>query len=461
MNRLMTTIMLICATAPALVSAQETATNAAAKAAETVKQEKGGLKLDGGADLRFRDELKHELPGTGLAAKKFENMLRLRSRVWGSASYKDYILYGRVANEFRVYTAKSGKNKAGMSTYDFPDELYIDNLYFDAKNLDDDRLDLRVGRQELKYGDGRIISDGSAADGSRSSYFNAVKATFHVTEKTTFDAFGIYMPKEDEFTAGPYDRPMGTINTTYADNEESGAGFYLNVGEMKEFPFEVYYVWKDETHSHNIGKREYGRDFHTFGTRLLPKFTEQVSGEVELAVQTGETDDGRDIFGYMGYGGLTYVIAPDSPFKPFLTPAVLYLSGDDKPNSGDDNNWNAVFNRTTWFSVLLSDQYKNYRWANLVYPHLAGGVTVLKNQKVKLHTGPVFTVEDDQPSNGTDGTYKGYLTYARYEAPLSKGFLGKRSDLSHAVQLEVFEPGDYYETDETAVFLRYEVNAKF
>jgi hypothetical protein len=142
---------------------------------------------------------------------------------------------------------------------------------------------------------------------------------------------------------------------------------------------------------------------------------------------------------------------------------VLYLSGDDKPNAGDDNNWNPVFNRTTWFSVLLADQYKNYAWANLIYPHLAGGATVLGNQKVKLHTGPVLAVADDQGTkNGADDeTYKGYLTFVRYEAPLWRGFLGKRSDLNHAVQLEVFEPGDYFVTDETAVFLRYELNAKF
>jgi hypothetical protein len=189
--------------------------------------------------------------------------------------------------------------------------------------------------------------------------------------------------------------------------------------------------------------------------------SEKVSVEVELAAQTGETDDGRDIFGYMGYGGLTYALAPDSAIKPYLTPAVLYLSGDDKPNSGDDNNWNAVFNRTTWFSVLLSDQYKNYRWANLIYPQLAGGATVLKNQKLKFYTGPLFTVEDDQPANGSEDTYKGYLTYARYEAPLCKGVFGKRNEFNHAVQVEVFEPGDYFTTDETAMFMRYEVNAKF
>lgn len=461
MNRLMATVMAMGVGASVLGWAQEASTNAAAAAAVVKQGAQGGLKLGGGGDVRFRDELKHELPGTGVKAKTFENMLRLRSRLWGAASYEDYTLYGRVANEFRVYSARSGKNKAGQSTYDFPDELYFDNLYLDARNVVEDRLDLRVGRQELKYGEGRILSDGSAADGARSSYFDAVKATLHLTEKTSLDAFGLYMDDYDETALGPYDRPMATLNSTYTDNEEAGAGLYLTVGEIKEFPFELYYVWKNETHSHNVGAKEYGRDFHTFGTRLLPKFTERLSAEVELAVQAGETDDGRDIFGYMGYGGVSYVIAPDSSFKPTVTPAVLYLSGEDQPNSGDDENWNAVFNRTTWFSVLLSDQYKNYRWANLVYPHLAGSVSVLKNQKVRLHTGPVFCVEDDQASNGTDDTYKGYLSYARYEAPLLKGFLGPRSELGHAVQLEVFEPGDYYETDETAVFLRWEVNAKF
>lgn len=434
---------------------------ASAGADENTQKVPEGLTFDGGADLRFRDEMKHRLPGTGVAAKKFENLLRLRSRVWGSATYEDYALYGRLANEFRVYTARSGKSKAGMSTYDFPDELHFDSLYFDARALLGDRVDVRVGRQDLKYGDSRIISDGSGADGARSAYFDAVKATVRLTDKTSLDVFGIYMSAYDRAAIGPYDRPMATINTTYTDNDEAGAGFYLTVQAFKVCPFELYYVWKDETHSHNVGGKAYGRDFHTFGTRLLPKVTEPLSGEFELALQAGETDDGRDIFGYMGYGGLSYMIAPDNTLKPTLGPAVLYLSGEDKPNAGSDKNWNAVFNRTTWFSVLLSDQYRNYRWENLIYPHLAGSVSVFDNQKVTLHTGPVFCVEDDQAANDTGDTYKGYLTFVRYEAPLVKGFLSKRNDLSHAVQVEVFEPGDYYDTDKTAMFLRWEAHLKF
>lgn len=439
--------------------------------APAVKEEKaeGGLKFDGGADIRFRDELKHELPGTGVDAKKFENLVRIRSRLWGSVNYEDYTLYGRIANEFRVYSARSGKNrvpfastKAGSGTYDFPDELYIDGLYFDAKNLLGDKLDLRIGRQDLKFGDGRIISDGSAADGARAAYFDAILATIHLTEKTSLAAFGVYTDEYDEWGAvGPYDRPLASIGSSRTDNKEAGIGLYLTSKEFKEFPFELYYVWKDETHSHDIGGKAYGRDFHTVGTRLLPKFSPTLSGELEVAVQFGETDDGRDIFAYFGYAGLTWSVAPESSYKPTLGAAVLYLSGEDSPNSGDDNNWNAVFNRTTWFSVLLSDQYSNYRWANLIYPQLQACATIFENQKLSLHTGPVFVAEDDQSANGTGDDYKGYLTFVRYDAPLAKGFFGKKSSLAHAVQLEAFQPGDYYETDKTAVFLRWEVNAKF
>lgn len=468
MKRLMATTgtLVFCAAVAALAqgNGKETAAaKAEAKPPATVAPDKGGLKLEGGLDFRLRDELKDRMPGTGVTAKRFENMLRLRSRAWGAASYEDVTLYGRVANEFRYYTARPTKEREGIKTYEFPDEGYIDSLYLDLKNVVAERLDLRVGRQDMKFGDGRIISDGSAGDGARSAYFDALRATAHVTDKTTLDAFGIYMRDHDPLAVGPYDRALCTSGG-YEDNEDSGAGLYLTVNEFKEFPFELYYVWANQTHTHNVGTREYGRDFHTVGTRLLPRFSERFSGEVELAGQAGETDDGRDIRGFMGYGGLTYQVAPESALKPTVTPALLYLSGDDNAAKGDDRNWNPVFNRTTWFSVLLSDQYKNYAWANLIYPHLAGGVTVFGKQKVKLHTGPVFAVEDDQSGNGSatdDETYKGYLTFVRYEAPLAKGFLGKGSDLNHAVQFEVFEPGDYYTTDETACFLRYEVNAKF
>lgn len=466
MNRLLTAVMAMgmCSLGWAGTTNTTAAANAGSSDAATTPAAAGksGLKLDGGADFRFRDELKDRMPGTGVTAKPSENVFRFRSRAWGAASYEDFTVFGRVADEFRYYTMRTGKNNDGFSTYQFPDEAFIDSLYFDAKNLLNDRVDLRVGRQEMKYGDGRVISDGTAADGSRSLYFDAVKATYHVTERTALDAFGIFMDDYDPLAVGPGDRPLETANG-YTDNEDSGAGLYLNVGEIKEFPFEVYYVWEDETHTHNVGKREYGRDFHTFGTRLLPKFTDRLSGEVESAVQVGETDDGRDIFAYMEYAGMTYQLAPDSPLQPSVTPAVLYLSGDKSPNSGDDNNWSPVFNRTTWFSVLMSDQYKNYAWSNLIYPNLGGGVKIFGDQKLRAFTGPVFVAEDNQgAANGPDeDSYKGYLSFVRYEAPLVRGFLGRRSDLSHAVQFEVFEPGDYYETDRTAFFLRYELNAKF
>jgi hypothetical protein len=53
--------------------------------------------------------------------------------------------------------------------------LYIDNLYLDVKNIRD-RVDLRIGRQNIKEGRGRMISDGTGGDGSRTEYFDAILA---------------------------------------------------------------------------------------------------------------------------------------------------------------------------------------------------------------------------------------------------------------------------------------------
>ena len=71
---------------------------------------------------------------------------------------------------------------------------------------------------------------------------------------------------------------------------------------------------KREFRSKDSKYRKEGKTFdtHTFGVRLLPRFTDTLSGEAELAGQ--------------GYGGLTY--APKAGFKQKFTGAFWILSGD-------------------------------------------------------------------------------------------------------------------------------------
>jgi len=415
-----------------------------------------GLKLNGGADLRFRYDYKDNAPSSGGKINTtYQDYFRLRSRVWGEASYENVTLFSRLADEFRGY-------HNAPQQYEFPDELFIDALYLDVKGLLDDKVDLRVGRQDLKYGDGRVISDGGAGDGSRSAYFDAIRTSFHLSEKNTLDVFGIYQRPEDDWTLGG-ERYDLTSLTGGENNDltESAVGAYLTLGENKDFPVELYYIWKDESRYYNKGdhaKPVAGRDFHTVGTRLTPSLNDRLSFDVEGAAQIGETDDGRDILAFLGYAGALYKLAPDASWKPTLKGGVLYLSGDENTKAGDDNNWNPVFNRTTWFSELASGQYSKYYWTNLLYPHLEVGVTPAKAHKVSLEAGPMFAAEND---TAQDDSYRGLLGIAKYQFPLLKGFFRKESEVKGTVLAEVFDAGDYYADAETGYYLRFELAAKF
>jgi hypothetical protein len=429
---------------------------AVAPAAKPEEPAQSKLTFSGGADIRFRYDYKDNAPSSGGKINTaYQDYYRLRTRVWGEANYENVTLFTRLADEFRGY-------HNAPQQYQFPDEVYFDALYLDVKDLIDDRVDLRVGRQDMKFGDGRIISDGTAGDGSRSTYFDAVRATIHLSEKNTLDVFGIYQRPEDDWTLGN-ERYDLTSLTGGENNDltESAAGLYLTLAENKEFPVELYYIWKDESRYFNKGdrkKRVPGRDFSTAGTRLTPSFNERLSAEIEGAAQFGQTDAGRDILAYLGYAGVLYKVAPDHAWKPTLKGGLLYLSGDENAKAGDDNNWNPVFNRTLWFSELASGQYSKYYWTNLLYPHLEVAAAPAKAQKVSLEAGPMFAAEND---TAQDDSYRGLLGIAKYQFPLRKGFFRKESEVKGTVLAEVFDAGDYYADAETGYYLRFELSAKF
>lgn len=433
------------------------------------------LQLDGGADIRARYEYKDNWMKAGSTGvdPAYEDYLRFRTRVWGQAVYQEeYALFLRLGNEFRDYR-NSTKNK---HRNEFPDEIYIDNLYFDLKNIGE-RVDLRVGRQELKLGAGRLVSDGTPGDGSRTDYFDAVRATVNLLEKSTLDLIGTYNHYRDDLTIGngynDYDLTAVRSGSPYSEMDEMGVIAYLNYNEIENLPIEVYYIWKRETRFYDKSTRYPGRDFHTAGTRLTPKFTEKLSGELEAAVQGGGIDSqsnmqSRDILAWMGYAGVTYS-EKELAGKPKLTAAMLYLSGDEESyyktaDGGTDNGWNPVFNRSSWFSEICSGMYDKYRWSNLIYPHLQAEIEPYSKHKVKAQSGPMFAAERD---NSADGSYRGYYTQLRYEFPLLSKIYGERGSLKGAVVGEMLYYGDYYAYDtagvdeDAAYWLRFELNAKF
>lgn len=457
------------------VSASVACAAAVSLGAEAVKPAESGLGFDGGADFRFRYEYKDNWMDKGKTSvnPKYEDYYRMRTRLWGKAYYgEDYALFMRLGNEFRDYrnsTSNSRKNE-------FPDEIFIDNFYFDVNDIGG-RVNLRVGRQDIKEGAGRLISDGTPGDGSRSAYFDAILATVKLTEKSDVDLMGTWNHYRDDLTIGNpyenYDLTKIKSGSPYSEMDEKGLMAYAHINELKDIPVELYWIWKQEESFYDKAKRYPGRDFHTVGARLTPKITDKLSAELEAALQVGEVDgktgmESRDIVAWMGYGGLTYS-EKDVVAKPKLTAALLYLSGDEDSyyktaDGSTDSGWNPVFNRTTWFSELCSNMYDQYRWSNLIYPHLEASIEPVAKHKVKLQTGPMFAAEKDA---GATDDYRGFYSQLRYDFPLLSKIFGKRGELSGAVVGETLWYGDYYAHDtasvdeDAAYWLRFELNGKF
>ena len=436
-------------------------------------EKKSELDFDAGLDFRFRYEFKDDWMDKGKTSvsPKYEDYYRMRTRVWGKATFGDDLgAYLRLGNEFRDYRNSDGNKHKN----EFPDELYIDNFYFDFNNIGD-RVDLRVGRQDIKEGAGRLISDGTPGDGSRSTYFDAIFAKVKMLEKSDIDLMGTWNTYRDDATLGNpndiYDNTKIKSGSPYSEMDEKGLMAYFHYNEIEDFPMEFYWIWKQETRFYDKETRYPGRDFHTMGTRLMPKINDKLSAEFEAAVQLGQTDgqsgmEGRDIAAWMTYAGLTY--SEKEVFgKPKLTGALLYLSGDEdsyyKTTDGStDTSWNPVFNRSTWFSEICSGMYDQYRWSNLIYPHLEAGLEPYSKHKVKLQCGPMFAAEKD---NGATDNYRGLYTQLRYDFPLLSKVFGKRGDVTGAVVGEAMYYGDYYAHDvadtDMATWLRFEINGKF
>lgn len=433
------------------------------------------LQLDAGGDIRARYEFKDNWasPGKNNISTAYEDYLRFRTRIRGEIEYQEkYKLFLRLGNEFRDYR-NSTENK---DKNEFPDEIYIDNLYFDIKDISD-RAHLRIGRQEIELGAGRLVSDGTPGDGSRTTFFDAIRATVDIMEQSKLDLIGIYNHYRDDATLGNghdvYDMTAIKSGSPYSKMDEMALMAYFNYNEIEDFPIEVYYIWKQETRFYDKTTRYPGRNFHTLGTRLNPKFTEKLSGELEAAVQAGEVDrqsgmPSRDILAWMGYAALTYT-EKELRGKPETTAALLYFSGDEdsyyKTTDGStDNGWNPVFNRSSWFSEICAGMYDKYRWSNLIYPHLQGEIEPYSKHKVKAQSGPMFAAAKD---NNADSSYRGYFSKLKYEFPLLSKFYGARGSLKGAVVGEMLYYGDYYEHDlpnsnaAAAYWLRFEINGIF
>ena len=452
-----------------------------------------GLRFDAGADLRIRQEIMHNVvgnpgdPGAMMPReyRKNINHIRFRPRVWGRLDYENFGLYVRLVDEFREHIVKNGVPRK-YRAYNFPDEVALDNLYFEGTGLWDDFFDFRIGRQDLferghsVFGLDRTLFDGAPYVGSRSAYADMAKFTFHTTDDSKLDAFAIYDNGRNMYRYGSRHsrgRPMNAIHPGDSpEMDEWGGGLVWHHSLFeKRIPYKLYIIHKhNEDYKAFNGRHVRDKQLTTFGVFLTPELTENISFEFEGAHQFGTSDSGRkQAGGTMGYAAIDFHRDRTlQGLKPYSRLSAYYMSGDKHRTGEDDNDtaWDPLWGRWPQDSELFQygTLYGLGYWSNLLYTKLELGLDVGPRHRVVAYSGPIFAAVQDHIGHA-DGSgesmFKGVLSVLRYDFPIllaPKNASGiRRFEIFGHVMGELFNPGDYYDTSRPSYFLRWEINLKF
>ena len=460
---------------------------------ETTFEPETGLKVDAGADIRVRQEIMHNVvgnpgdPGAMMprAYKKDINHIRFRPRVWGRLDYENFTLYGRLVDEFREHVVENGVKRKYRS-YNFPDEVALDSLYLESRELFDGFLDFRIGRQDLferghsVFGLDRTLFDGAPYVGSRSAYADMAKFTFHTSDDSKLDAFALYDNGRNMYRYGSRHsrgRPMNAIHPADSpEMDEWGGGLVWHHSLLeKRLPYKLYMIHKhNEDYTAFNGRHVRDKQLTTFGALLQPELTENVSFEFEGAQQFGTADSGRKkAGGTMGYAAIDlHRDRTAQGLKPYGRLSAYYLSGDKHRTGADDNDtaWDPLWGRWPQDSELFQygTLYGLGYWSNLLYTKMELGLNIGPRHRVVAYSGPIFAAKQDHLGHA-DGSgesmFKGVLSVLRYDVPIilaPKNAHGTdRFELFGHLMAEVFNPGDYYDTSRPAYFLRWEFNFAF
>ncbi|MDF7824586.1 porin [Pontiellaceae bacterium B12227] len=404
-------------------------------AEEATTTEKKADQVKWGGDFRLRTVYMNNVPTSVGANYQESSFQRYRTRLWAELHPTDNLYFrGRVVNEFR--TQQTGDRADNWSAFD---ETVVDNLFMHYSH---DLFDLRIGRQDMIYGTGKLILDGTPMDGSRTIYFDAAKLTYTGIEDTTIDLFAMYTQAENELALHTQNRNLiWNTDPTY-DGAEAGGGLYIKNNSNKKMPWEAYWLLKT--------KEDSTTDFenvNTIGGRLMPKLNDHLDGNLEYAYQS----DGED--------------------TAFMVDALANWNITEKAKIGLgwyhlSLEWNPLFSRWPQYSELYVYSYTPAdggvgRWSNVSMPHIDISLSPMKKLQSNLLLGYMYAPEENGPGGGNE---RGLLFTWWNKFTIREKMLSDKDKLFGHFLAEMLQPGDYYtedQQDKTAWFLRAELSYQF
>ena len=331
------------------------------------------------------------------------------------------------------------------------DEIIIDNAYVNFSHLLVPGLSLRVGRQNLSRGEGLILMEGTAGDGSRTVYFNGFDLSYQ-RAKSTIELLGISDPATDQYLPRLNDR-----GRSLQEWDERALGVYYTDRNLEPVTIESYYFYKKELHDSRLpSSPQYqpDRNLHTVGGRVTRPFGKRWLLAAEGAFQRGDQKDGKSVRAHAGYAHVKRTF--DRKLKPYLLGGFVGLSGDDPRTKNVVENWDPLFSRwPKWSELYIYTQMKEVGcsyWTNLSMSQVEAGFATAKRISARAtwyHMLAPQPFAGDPALYATGGT-RGDLIQGRVDFVLNKYLKG------HALY-ERMLPGSYYASRDPGYFLRFEM----
>jgi hypothetical protein len=357
----------------------------------------------------------------------------------------------------------------------------VDNLYVNWDRPAGLPISIRAGRQDLTYGRGFVILDGTPLDGSRSIYSDAIKLTLHADAiRTDLDLFAVDN-KAYESRLQPIAIEAGQEVYT-SDYDTKLLGAYLISKYFAPMEINAYYIYKDDTlpskgliHDIFNGSDSNGRIVHTVGGLVQGTACKawDYYGEAafqwgnEGAVTGGVSEEQRIGYGLNSDLGYTF---QQCPVTPRLHAGYESLSGDD-PHSKTFGGWDPVMSRWPQLSELYVYRWEAEgrqtglgspgAWTNLQAITAGASAKPMPKMTTTFDYSLMFANERNDKTKVIPGTTpygNGYIRGSLFVAKLLYDF---NAHVSGHLWVEYFVPGDFYASSAAnAYFLRWELTFK-
>ncbi len=254
-----------------------------------------------------------------------------------------------------------GRNPIKPDAPPYEEAFNLRQAYVEIGNVENSKLGLRVGRQELFFGEQRLIGHLNWVNDARS--FDAVRASYRSKNY-----------RIDAFAASVVNFHDGAFNDRRTDGNNLHGVYGSFTKLVPKATIEPYLLWRVsrgvKSKSGVTGKQ----DFKTIGLRWVGKLPSNFDYGTEIAGQTGmySTDEIR---AFAGHAIIGYTL-PKTKFTPRAFAEFNYASGDRNGAAGRRGTFDQLY-PTGHDKMGLADQVG---WKNV--EDARGGVELKPTKKI-------------------------------------------------------------------------------